>query len=280
MSDAVSQSSNQVVKPLIYCGTALVAVGMLSFSPLAQALVAQPSSQQQAELNPSAPAYPPRPGYAPLPQPGYAQHQPYQPAPQAPAATYPAQPAGLVTGGQADVPLDMLVGAETAGQVIDILEGHTGFDVAAENTNASGKPIYAIFDPQCPHCHAAYREIARDVPIRWLPVALVGDPDKGRRIISEIMAAVADDPSATREQLDEAFADRLGGTEGIDPAAEEVHAANVSLLVTLAEAMQAPAGVPLFAVPRPDGSVAFHSGFGAGDGAEIVGVYRGGTDAE
>ncbi|WP_432262886.1 DsbC family protein [Cupriavidus sp. TMH.W2] len=64
-----------------------------------------------------------------------------------------------------------------------IKEGNAPFD----------KTLYIIFDPRCPHCHAAYQKtrkyVAAGGAIKWLPSTVLGRPDDGMRLIADIMQA-------------------------------------------------------------------------------------------
>lgn len=56
-----------------------------------------------------------------------------------------------------------------------------GLDYIAEGT---GRPVYVIFDPNCPYCHRLWGMVrsvaaAGNVQIRWLPVAILADTSKG-----------------------------------------------------------------------------------------------------
>ncbi|WP_454727969.1 MULTISPECIES: DsbC family protein [Cupriavidus] len=64
-----------------------------------------------------------------------------------------------------------------------IKEGNAAFD----------KTLYIIFDPRCPHCHAAYQKtrkyVAAGGSIKWLPSTVLGNPADGARLIADIMQA-------------------------------------------------------------------------------------------
>jgi hypothetical protein len=64
-----------------------------------------------------------------------------------------------------------------------IKEGNAAFD----------KTLYIIFDPRCPHCHAAYQKtrkyVAAGGTIKWLPSTVLGNPSDGARLIADITQA-------------------------------------------------------------------------------------------
>lgn len=289
MSDTSTPKPSHFNTPALLCASALIGFGLFSYSPVGKALVGAEHSQvlyagqthpylvvPQPIYSDVIPAAAPRSAPSPSPAPAAVVSDGVM---RAQAGTVPMPTPTAVPNAPGSVPLDMQVIGEDAQAALNIIDQHTGFEVAMENVNASGKPIYAIFDPQCPYCHQAYDEIARDAPIRWLPVALVGDPQKGQRLISQLAQEIGVAPGSARQLLDAAFGNQLAAADPATDAAKTINAQNISLLATLADSMNRGAGVPLFAVPLPDGTLAFHSGYARGDHRKIVNVYHTGVEA-
>lgn len=54
--------------------------------------------------------------------------------------------------------------------------------------------LYIMFDPRCPHCHAAYVKTRDYVTkqggwIKWIPVTVLGNPEQGAGLVAAIMQA-------------------------------------------------------------------------------------------
>ncbi|CAG9184157.1 DsbC family protein [Cupriavidus pampae] len=88
------------------------------------------------------------------------------------AATAMAKPAGGPSDALAQI-----------SKLTGIKEGNAAFD----------KTLYIIFDPRCPHCHAAYQKtrkyVAAGGTIKWIPSTVLGNPAEGAKLIADIMQA-------------------------------------------------------------------------------------------
>lgn len=75
---------------------------------------------------------------------------------------------------------DAIKGIET---LVGVKEGRAGPD----------KTLYVMFDPRCPHCHAAYKKLRQYVAsggtVKWIPVTVLGQPAEGGRLVADILQA-------------------------------------------------------------------------------------------
>lgn len=121
------------------------------------------------------------------------------------------------------------------------------------------RPIYVFFDPRCPYCHKAHDALDGKLPLRWIPVAALGNSgDVGAKIRAILGAA---NPA---QALKSAFAkkDLAAPVTVVDDKALE-DAENIFSVVQsfLSRAGATTLGVPTFVVPRADGSLGFYVGF-------------------
>ncbi|MBZ6078937.1 hypothetical protein [Microvirga puerhi] len=154
----------------------------------------------------------------------------------------------------------------TAKQVLDLFERLSW--VPGSRAQGAARTAYIFFDPRCPYCHQAFDELDQQIPIKWLPMAVLEPAAGGERIVAELLK---DENSGPR--LPEAFAGRL---PGITPS-PEIRAKlleTISAFKTMYETLGLQAGVPLMFVPRPDGTIYFQSGIERGDGPKIIATFR------
>lgn len=98
-----------------------------------------------------------------------------QSAPSAPTAQAAAEP----------TPRAKSSGPSEALKAISALTG------IKEGNAAVDKTLYIIFDPRCPHCHAAYMKtrkyVANGGSIKWLPSTVLGNGGDGAKLIADIL---------------------------------------------------------------------------------------------
>jgi protein-disulfide isomerase len=61
-----------------------------------------------------------------------------------------------------------------------------------DSDGAVADTVYIMFDPRCPYCHEAFRNVRDYVKagrrIKWIPVPILGNKDQGEAIIAAIQA--------------------------------------------------------------------------------------------
>lgn len=78
-------------------------------------------------------------------------------------------------------------------KIPDAIKGIDALIGIKEGNGGPAATLYIIFDPRCPHCHAAYRKtrqfVAGGGTIKWIPVTVLGRPDEGVRLVADILQA-------------------------------------------------------------------------------------------
>lgn len=79
------------------------------------------------------------------------------------------------------------------GKVPDAIKGIASLVGVREGGGDADKTLYIIFDPRCGHCHAVYKKtrqyVANGGTIKWIPVTVLGQPEAGVRLVSDILQA-------------------------------------------------------------------------------------------
>lgn len=108
------------------------------------------------------------------------------------AATAPMQAPAAMPGPVA-TPAAATAMAKPAGGTSEALRSISKLTGIKEGSAPFDKTLYIIFDPRCPHCHAAYQKtrkyVAAGGTIKWLPSTVLGRPEDGMRLIADIMQA-------------------------------------------------------------------------------------------
>ncbi|MCV9909549.1 hypothetical protein OIV19_18270 [Brucella sp. HL-2] len=200
----------------------------------------------------------------PNPMPPYpAQTQTQAPAQVAqPAPTLDTLEQAYMAPAQA-LPASVLNDKAKVAQIFQIL---AKLDYVEGKTKpAAGQQFaYIFFDPRCPYCHAAHTELDDKMPIRWIPIPLLGDNPL------PLVSALLTNP--TSETLDKAFAGRLPSPTSADRTHSEGIFNNITAFKTFMQSLNGE-GVPIILIPRPDGTVFSQVGYDAGDGSKIRAEY-------
>lgn len=223
---------------------------------------------QQAYVPPSyVPAAPalPAPAVAPAPA----------PVPAAPAAA-PAQP-------QVD-PLSVpSIGHEVMQQIVK-LHGYVRPQAGSPAAVDPSTVVTVFFDPRCPFCHRLFQAIDGKVPVRWIPVPVLANPEEGVRASVMILNAPGDKGKA----MDDAFAyvgegavghtmqQRQQWLDAIKPTDSDKHILQdaISAFVAVHKARPGSIGVPSVLIPHPDGSVTLRDGYEPGDENAIIADWK------
>lgn len=199
---------------------------------------------------------------------------PPKPAQQiAPAAAPVPQPASEFVA-TSDPSVRTIPDAAIAAKVFELL----GKLPSIGSGPASDRPIYAFFDPRCPYCHRAFDALeGGDMPIRWIPVAVVGEAGQGIAISRAILTAQTP-LAAMGEALD-------GKLTGVPAASEELErglSAAFESFVTLTTSLKnarggqaGPLGVPTFIVPSSAGTATAIIGFDPAIKDKLRAAYSG-----
>ena len=256
---------------------AAAAVATPAFSPevsrrlilLAEAVEAQERANAAPSPTAELPLQTPTPSQtiqAPTPAAARPVPAPSLPAAQARTAAAAPAPTRVAAG---NVAAQGIEDPAVAARVFEVL----GRLAAVEDR--AGKPegeplVYVFFDPRCPYCHAAYKALHGKVAARWIPVVVLGEPDKGRAMARAILGA--NDPVA-------ALTATFDRTAFSAPPNAELDAKLNENLEAFAAIFQASPGsrpgVPIFMIPRPDGRLTMLVGYEAGDEAKVESVLRG-----
>ena len=217
---------------------------------------------------PTAPQYAAAPA---LPQPPQL---PPAPTTTAPSAVVPAPPQPSSSGLNLDADgapariAEVLTDPDAAAQLLDVLGQARA--VTTTGSRIGDHPVYAVIDPTCPHCQAAVEELAGDIPVSWIPVAVLGDTDAGMGVIHALFEAAEGSPDAAIASI---HGDGLSPMMP-DAATTEAVQRNTGLLMSLYEGSERAVAVPTLFVPKPDGTAQVVRGFDRSDADRIKTLYR------
>ncbi|KXV69938.1 hypothetical protein AD951_04485 [Acetobacter malorum] len=204
-------------------------------------------------------------------------------APALPAPSPAAAPSPVPPGPQVD-PLSVpSIGHEIMQQIVK-LHGYVrpqGGSTAAVDPSTV---VTVFFDPRCPFCHRLYQAIDGKVPVRWIPVPVLANPEEGVRASAMILNAQGDKGRA----MDEAFAyvgegavghtvqQRQQWLDAIKPTDSDKHLLqdNISAFVAVHKARPGSIGVPSVLIPHPDGSLTLRDGYEPGDENAIIADWK------
>ncbi|WP_244538679.1 hypothetical protein [Methylobacterium sp. ap11] len=134
-----------------------------------------------------------------------------------------------------------------------------------------GKIATIFFDPRCPYCHAAFDALHGRIAARWVPVAVLGETEKGNRLAAGILTGA--DPVAALKATFEGKGG-MSGEIGAETAARLAENYEAFASIFAASPALRP-GVPTMFVPRPDGRLAIMVGYEPGDDAKMRAVLAG-----
>lgn len=183
----------------------------------------------------------------------------------------------------------LLANPESGAAILQSLSLAAGIEMPGEADN--GTPIYAFFDPRCPYCHAAYKEINGMFRIKWLPTLALGVTPEGEGTIAALLgqteagmdggqmvaATLPDDPERADRLNAVLNSERLEPAE-ITDAQRFIIDENLQIALQLYDYHSEPFGVPTFIVPKPDGTAVLVRGWDpTGSVAEIQAAYGDGS---
>lgn len=220
---------------------------------------------------PAAPSYYPTPAAPPAGQ-----------APLAPSAAAPVlpPPQQAVAPTQPPAPViqtyttDPAVSKEVSERIIPALLSLDGIMTPGPNGDTTD-PILIVYDPHCPYCHKAFAALRGKAPIKWIPVAILADPDDAIAQANAVLDEERKAPGSGGDAMQKAFDHQLTYSREVPQPAKDSFNKNVMSFVALYTGRDPrSAGVPTVLVPRKDGSLYFSIGFQPGDDVKLLGLYR------
>lgn len=169
----------------------------------------------------------------------------------------------------------LLAQPEVAEDFLAVLDRLTG--VTVEGSRAGTHPVYAFFDPRCPYCHAAFRDLEGEVDVRWIPTLALGPG--GEEIAATLLGPVsgvqgeggtitsvtldADDERVERvsRQLRADGEPMTITNQTLTAEQEFALAENLQVMRQLYGQQSALLGVPTFIVPAQDGTAMLLRGY-------------------
>ena len=148
------------------------------------------------------------------------------------------------------------------------LEGINGY---ADQTPAK-KVIFAFFDPRCPYCGEAFKVMNGKLPIKWIPVVVLGNAQEGTSMAASLLSA----QNRLQAMQDLNSGQLSQNTENLSEtilAALKTNLEHYAAIVSAAPNLQK--GVPMFFIPDTKGGIAIKVGFEAGDEAKISALFKG-----
>ncbi len=186
---------------------------------------------------------------------------------------------------------EILSNAEIATEIVNSLNKAQG--VIRPGAEGDSDPvIYVFFDPQCPHCKAAFAALDGQHTIKWLPLLTLGPA--GDRLHAYFMGEVtmSTQPVEGGEPTQAAtFVDDTGRTDRFASIMREearppdatltegqslVLAENGELFRLLSRGAEDMRAVPTFFIRKPDGTAVWLRGFSEDTRAEIAAIVAGG----
>lgn len=204
-------------------------------------------------------------------------------APQVAAPT-PAQVASPTPAAPAVNPLTVpAIGREIMSEIAK-LHGFVRPQVGSSAKIDPTTVVTIFFDPRCPYCHRLYQAIDGKVPVRWIPVPVLANPEEGAKASTMILSASGDKGKAMEEAFSYVGEGATGHTSqetqawlaGIKLTDNDRHVLQdaISAFVAVHKAQPGSIGVPSVLVPHPDGSVTMHDGYEPGDENTIISGWK------
>lgn len=157
-------------------------------------------------------------------------------------------------------------------QVLESLAQLEGALDAPAGTDAR-KTVTIFFDPRCPYCHQAFKELHGKVAVRWVPVLALGNPSEGTPLALSVLAA-----ENRVDALGRVFDTRkavAGPEASAELGAKLTENLEAFSAVFAAAGRGLKPGVPTIFVPRSDGRVVIMVGYDKGDDARIRSILEG-----
>ncbi len=187
-----------------------------------------------------------------------------------PATGQPGVPAPVAGDSARNGSLATIEDPKVARQATEALAKLEGVLDVPEGT-PEGRIATIFFDPRCPYCHAAFKAMHGKVAARWVPVAVLGEPEVGAKMAAIILSA----PDRVAA-LTAAFVGQNAPTsEGNPEMVKKVTENRDAFAGIFAASPNLRPGVPTMFVPRPDGRLAIMVGYEAGDEAKLLSVLAG-----
>lgn len=145
----------------------------------------------------------------------------------------------------------------------------------------SGDPVMIFFDPRCPYCHQAFKQLDGKVDMLWIPTLALGDPSQGSgaaRLMASLgnMSVKRDDAGAISDVILETDPERIarfrevmsnnswpGNTPNeLDGGAQFITEEAMTILRQLYSVGNTSnmLAVPTFIVPNEDGTASMYRG--------------------
>ena len=177
--------------------------------------------------------------------------------------------AGSVTNGYSDpitpLPIEAFNDPQSAASILKIIE-KLGYIEGKTKPSAGKQYAYIFFDPRCPYCHKAFNALDSVIPIRWIPVPLLGnDP-------VPLTEKLLNNP--TSDNLDTVFSGKdFATTETAAKSQLNVLLNNVRAFKVLTLSLSGQ-GVPIIIIPKTDGRIYAQVGFEDSDKQKIIYAYQ------
>ncbi len=134
------------------------------------------------------------------------------------------------------------------------------------------KIIYAFFDPRCPYCGEAFKAMNGKLPIKWIPVIVLGNPDEGTAMAASLLSG--ENRLEAMRKLNDGIAPARTGEPSPDVSATlKINLEHYAAIVSAAPNLQK--GVPMFFVPDPQGGLTIKVGYETGDNDKIAAILKG-----
>lgn len=158
---------------------------------------------------------------------------------------------------------------EVVSQILSVFRGFDGVLDAAGKAKKEGAMI-ALFDPRCPYCHSAFSEMKGKIATYWVPTLALGREPNGYQMVQTIL-----DGKDRLQTMDDVMNKRPVTMSSSTGKAEDL----IPKIETEFGALLAGAGleasVPVFIVPRPNGTAVVYSGYEPGQVNQMLAVMKG-----
>ncbi|WP_299592562.1 hypothetical protein [uncultured Tateyamaria sp.] len=171
---------------------------------------------------------------------------------------------GLTAKGVPPQLVPVLSNPESAEALTKLVAQATAFEVGGEAE--SDQPIFAFFDPACPHCKKAMAEMNGKVRINWIPVSTLESPQAGSVRINGMRTL--EGQAAIQAAAEGVVPPAPGSTETLGQLED-----NLRILAALYEGSERSIAVPSFIIPKADGTATFWRGYNEGDVIKITEAY-------
>ena len=158
-----------------------------------------------------------------------------------------------------------------ASKVQETLFALQGVDDFGKDLSAQ-KIIYTFFDPRCPYCGEAFKAMNGKLPVKWIPVIVLGNPEEGSLIAASLLSSP--DRLEMMRKLTDGTLPALTGEPSSDALGNlKINLEHYAAIVSAAPNLQK--GVPMFFVPDPQGGLTIKVGYETGDNDKIAAILKG-----